>query len=199
MKHGLNLAIALLIGTLAAVSSGAALGEGPEYGSDSYRLVDTGQGYAVDFQPKFTVAVGPIAISSEADIVVAGDPPPAPVEAAAVVPAEPAGDDIAPGYMYGWLQQAGWPESLWHEAAIIASCESGFKPDNVGDNGHAMGLFQIRKSQPGWNGWFLYFGEDEGQWADPVFNARVAFKIYQYDVERGYDPWAQWSCRTRLN
>lgn len=87
-------------------------------------------------------------------------------------------------------------EPEWIEHLIrIAWCESKYSPGAVGDSGNSVGLFQIGKSRPGWQGWFLYFGIDEATAYDPVVNAQVAVLIVRYSVERGQDPFSAWSCK----
>lgn len=88
------------------------------------------------------------------------------------------------------LRDAGWPTELIPAALRVAWCESKWSPYAVGDSGRSVGLFQLNKQT-----WFRYAGEDPEMWADPVVNARTALATYYYDIGRGYQPFAQWSCR----
>jgi len=95
------------------------------------------------------------------------------------------------------LELAGWPRELWAQAKAV-TCgignqsgypwgESNCHPGSR--NGESLGLFEL------WAGWFPYFGEDVNQWADPVVNARTAWNVYQYDIDRGQAPWTQWTVK----
>lgn len=108
-----------------------------------------------------------------------------------------------PQPIYQWLTAAGWPDHLLVAAASVAWCESRYRPGDIGDHGKAYGLFQIHQHQNpdgsvAW-GWWQYFDLIsywlDGLWADPVHNAKVAYMIYQYDIDRGYAPWTQWTCK----
>ena len=94
--------------------------------------------------------------------------------------------------MVGVLQEAGWPASLIPAALAVSWCESKWSPGALGDGGVSVGLFQIGRSRPGWNGWFIYFGIDESNWADPLTNAYTALLVYQ---NSGWEPW---TCRRVL-
>ena len=92
------------------------------------------------------------------------------------------------------LTAAGWPVEL-HDAALrVAWCESNYRPAATGDHGLALGLFQIH-IRSSWQGWWEAFGFDQTRYAEPVYNAQLAWRIYQYEQERGYPPFANWSCR----
>lgn len=96
------------------------------------------------------------------------------------------------------LLRAGSPEEWIEPLVRIAWCESKFRPAAVGDGGNSLGLYQIggERYEPSyWQGWFLYFGVAEDQWADPLVNTRVAIMIANYSVTRGQSPFSQWSCR----
>ena len=93
------------------------------------------------------------------------------------------------------LRTVGWPGSSIPEALRVIECESRGKPTAIGDNGQSVGLFQLGVARPGWQGWFHYFGLTEGGWEDPMYNARVALMVYNYDIDRGNPPWTQWSCK----
>lgn len=93
------------------------------------------------------------------------------------------------------LADAGTPIE-WVDALVrISWCESRWSPGALGDSGNSVGMWQIGRSRPGWQGWFLYFGEDESRALDPHVNARVAVAIARYSVTRGQSPFAQWSCQ----
>ena len=92
------------------------------------------------------------------------------------------------------LRAAGWPTELIPVALRVAWCESKWS-EATGDGGNSVGWFQLGKSRPGWQGWFLYFGVDESLAYDFETNAKVAWLVYQYEQERGYRPFANWSCR----
>lgn len=88
------------------------------------------------------------------------------------------------------LAEAGWPAELIPQALAVSWCESKWSPGAIGDSGRSVGLFQVNAAT-----WFPYAGEDASQWADPLVNARVAWRTYQYDIGRGYESWRQWSCK----
>ena len=85
---------------------------------------------------------------------------------------------------------AGWPVHLLSEALAVAMCESGLSPWAVGDNGAALGLFQVHGSP-----WWRYAGESIEAWRDPLVQARVAWSVYNYDLAHGYPAWKQWQCK----
>lgn len=92
-----------------------------------------------------------------------------------------------------WLEAAGWPEELIPQAEKVVSCESKNKPDEINHaenpNETSYGLFQLVRL------WFDYAGEDFENWSNPIVNARVAYKVYLYDIDRGQAPWNQWGCK----
>ena len=90
-----------------------------------------------------------------------------------------------------WLTAAGWPEELHDQAVVVVKCESTYNP--IAKNGSFKGLFGLDEN------WFKYFGVDPELWADPEVNARVAYQVYQYDLERNQAPWTQWdpACRPK--
>jgi hypothetical protein len=106
---------------------------------------------------------------------------------------------IYEGEIYSWLQEGGWEESLIQEAASVADCESHHHPDSA--NGNQLGLFQIMDEvgKPGedgyWKGWWKTYGYDSSRYDDPIYNASLARKVYQYDIDHGYPPWNQWGCK----
>jgi len=92
--------------------------------------------------------------------------------------------------IHGWLTVAGWPEELIPQALAVIKCESTYNPNAVSPNRLYYGLFGLDKM------WFRYAGEDFDKWADPVINARVAYKTYLYDIiEKNQAPWTQWGCK----
>ena len=90
------------------------------------------------------------------------------------------------------LRLAGWPTEMIPAAMAVAYCESKHSPYASGDSGNSLGWFQLNRM------WFGYAGEDASMWADPVTNARTALAVYRYEQARGYQPFANWSCRTAL-
>lgn len=100
----------------------------------------------------------------------------------------------------GVLTEGEWESWLIGEALSVSFCESGYtdpvtgvkywNPNAVGDGGRSVGLFQLNKAT-----WFRYAGTDAGQWNVPVVNAITARATYQYDIDRGYERWHQWSCK----
>lgn len=107
------------------------------------------------------------------------------------------------------LTAAGWPTDLLPAARNVSACESSYvdpvtntrywRASAVGDSGRSFGIFQIQQHGFDSWGWFRYYGLiphwAAGKWADPVFNARVALMIYNYDLDRGNAPWTQWTCK----
>jgi hypothetical protein len=92
---------------------------------------------------------------------------------------------------------AGWPPARWPEVVAVSWCESQWWDGETGDGGYSLGLMQVR-----WSTWFPWalelglVGPEQGEmWWDPVVNLRVALGVFLYDLERGYLPWTQWSCR----
>ncbi|MEY4761802.1 MAG: hypothetical protein RLZZ200_1658 [Pseudomonadota bacterium] len=101
------------------------------------------------------------------------------------------------------LVAAGWPLELQVQGAAVAFCESRWIPGN--SRGPFRGLFGIAMSGEYatgyWRGWFLYFGVPEDVWPDPVWNARVALMIVNYNLERGQPAFGQWdpACRRSVD
>lgn len=89
--------------------------------------------------------------------------------------------------MDAWLAASPWPEYLWPEVSAVAWCES--RHDPSASNGVSWGLMQVTPL------WFDYAGIPFSSWADPVANLTVAWAAYNYDLERGYPAWTQWSCK----
>lgn len=103
---------------------------------------------------------------------------------------------LAREQMIDILNQAGWPAELHEQAMSVAWCESNFRPDAYNQSG-AAGVWQLM-----WPTWFSYAlrvgvvaADERPLWYDPYVNARVARATYLYDIERGAQPWTQWSCK----
>lgn len=92
------------------------------------------------------------------------------------------------------LTAAGWPEE-WHEEALRVSWgESNWCPAIT--NGIMLGLFQLSdRSANGWAGWWEYFGFDSARYAEPVYNAHLAWLVFSYEQEHGYARWSNWQVK----
>ena len=102
---------------------------------------------------------------------------------------------LTEGQVRQLLAEVGTPPE-WIEPFIrIAWCESKWSPGAQGDNGASVGLYQIGKSRPGWQGWFLYLGIDEATALDPLVNTRTTVAIAHYSVARGQSPFNAWTCQ----
>lgn len=88
-----------------------------------------------------------------------------------------------------WLEKGGWQSHMLLQASSVTFCESRNNPHAHNPDGPALGLFGLDPL------WFSYAGEDVNQWADPVVNSRVALATYNYDIQKGQEPWSQWSCK----
>lgn len=97
------------------------------------------------------------------------------------------------------LTEAGWPIEL-HDQALAVACgignrsgftsgESGCRPGAVGDGGNSLGFFQL------WYGWARYCGIPIDALLDALENARCAYRVYLYDIEKGYGAWKQWTVK----
>jgi hypothetical protein len=82
---------------------------------------------------------------------------------------------------------AGWPPELLDDLLDVAWCESRYDP--LALNGYMRGLMQVNTL------WFDYSDTDRDRWTDPLVNLRVAYSVYEYDLARGNEPWAQWQCK----
>ena len=142
-----------------------------------YTFINITSGVSGTAAPSAPVVVATAAPSTAAD--------------AAVAPVTP-GQAMDEAAMRAALTAGGWPVELHGAALAVAWCESGWRPDAVGDQGRARGLFQL------WPLWWDYAGVDAGLWADPVANAKAAYAVYLYDIGRGYAPFTQWTCRRVL-
>ena len=114
----------------------------------------------------------------------------APVDPPTVHAASGGGDSLTEAEMVVLLRDTGWPEEVIPQALAVAWCESRFSSGAVGDSGRSVGIFQLNKAT-----WFGYAGEDPEMWADAHVNARTALRTYWYDLDRGYAPFNQWSCK----
>ena len=90
-----------------------------------------------------------------------------------------------------------FPPSAWHDAEVVAWCESKFNPADIGfdSNGtHDRGVFQLNDG--GTEQYLLgRLGLDPNNLAlafNPVLNIRAAAVLY------ARDGWSQWSCRSAL-
>jgi hypothetical protein len=109
-------------------------------------------------------------------------------------PADPSAALTRP-QLYAVLEQAGWPEPLWEEAAGVAWCESAWQPAAHAPGAWHYGLFQINwydgvnpPLYPGWSDWLReVHGVEAADPLNPVDNARAAWLIYQHS---GWINWA---------
>ena len=90
-----------------------------------------------------------------------------------------------------------FPPSAWHDAEVVAWCESKFNPTDIGfdSNGtHDRGVFQLNDG--GTEQYLLgRLGLDPNNLAlafNPVLNIRAAAVLY------ARDGWSQWSCQSAL-
>ena len=95
------------------------------------------------------------------------------------------------------LIKAIFPPSAWHDAEVVAWCESKFNPTDIGfdSNGtHDRGVFQLNDG--GTEQYLLgRLGLDPNNLAlafNPVLNIRAAAILY------ARDGWSQWSCQSAL-
>ena len=147
--------------------------------------------------PRMTPALvlGPIVSEPVPPVATAPGIAPLPVETVSAASAPRSGGTLTEAEMRDLLSEAGWPTELHGQAMSVAWCESKWSPGAHGDGGNSLGLFQIGVSRPGWQGWFHYFGEDESLAYDALTNARVAWRIYQYGMDRYGYGWGPWSCK----
>lgn len=94
---------------------------------------------------------------------------------------------------------ATWPIELHGQALAVAcgignarwpSGESGCRPGAIGDQGRSWGLFQLNVAT-----WAPYCGVSPETLLDAMGNASCAYQVYLYDIERGHEPWQQWSVK----
>jgi hypothetical protein len=91
------------------------------------------------------------------------------------------------------LIHSDFPPSAWHDAEIVAWCESKFRPTDIGfdSNGtHDRGVFQLNDG--GTEQYLLtmlgHDPNDLGLALNPVINVRLAALLYSRDG------WGPWSC-----
>lgn len=96
------------------------------------------------------------------------------------------------------LQIAGWDSRYIPEALSVSHGESRWSPYAIGDSGTSYGLFQIKSQSLGWDGWWLYFGFDVSRYYEPVYNAKLAWLIFNYERQRGYVRWSNWSVKPTI-
>jgi len=85
------------------------------------------------------------------------------------------------------LLKAGWKEQWIEEAIKVVQCESNWNPQAGRDY---KGLFQIHLGT-----WFTYYNEPYSNWNNPLINAQIAWRIFNYDLDRNNEPWNQWECK----
>lgn len=98
------------------------------------------------------------------------------------------------GHLLEVFRAAGFPADVLVGALQVVrgggSCpdgESGGDPRAV--NGRYLGLWQLDPM------WFEYAGEDLEQYADPLVNSRVAWRVILYDRATGGPDFRQWQCQ----
>jgi hypothetical protein len=113
---------------------------------------------------------------------------------------QPLAFDVNPtptdSYVISLIHNA-FPQRAWHDAAVIAWCESKFHANDIAfdSNGtHDRGLFQLND---GGTAQYLFrmLGYDPnnvGLAFNPVLNVRAAALLY------ARDGWSQWSCASAL-
>jgi hypothetical protein len=95
------------------------------------------------------------------------------------------------------LIHSDFPPSAWHDAEIVAWCESKFRPTDIGfdSNGtHDRGVFQLNDG--GTEQYLLtmlgHNPNDLGLALNPVINVRLAALLYSRDG------WSPWSCASDI-
>ena len=97
------------------------------------------------------------------------------------------------------LSATGWDGALLEEAvrvfcgygnARFPNGESRCIPSASGDRGNSLGLAQLNGAT-----WAPYCGVTQAALFDAETNLWCARKVYQYDIDRGHAPWAQWSVK----
>lgn len=117
---------------------------------------------------------------------------------AIVVESKPPEPAPWPEYSYEsfnfYASQAGWEPELIPEVRKVVFCESTFDPNAISYNGLWFGLMQISAF------WFDVMDYPFEKWSDPLVNLRVGRLVYQYDIDKGQEPWSQWGCKPwRIN
>jgi hypothetical protein len=95
------------------------------------------------------------------------------------------------------LIHSDFPPAAWHDAEIVAWCESKFRPTDIGfdSNGtHDRGVFQLNDG--GTEQYLLtmlgHNPNDLGLALNPVINVRLAALLYHRDG------WGPWSCASNI-
>ncbi len=95
------------------------------------------------------------------------------------------------------LIHSDFPPAAWHDAEIVAWCESKFQPTDIGfdSNGtHDRGVFQLNDG--GTEQYLLtmlgHNANDLGLALNPVINVRLAALLYSRDG------WSPWSCASAI-
>jgi hypothetical protein len=95
------------------------------------------------------------------------------------------------------LIHSDFPPHAWHDAEIVAWCESKFRPTDIGfdSNGtHDRGVFQLNDG--GTEQYLLamlgHNPNDLGLALNPVINVRLAALLYSRDG------WSPWSCASEI-
>jgi len=95
------------------------------------------------------------------------------------------------------LIHSDFPPTAWHDAEIVAWCESKFRPSDIGfdSNGtHDRGVFQLNDG--GTEQYLLamlgHNPNDLGLALNPVINVRLAALLYSRDG------WSPWSCASNI-
>jgi hypothetical protein len=97
------------------------------------------------------------------------------------------------------LSATGWDGALLEEAVRVfcgygnerwPNGESRCIPSASGDRGNSLGLAQLNGAT-----WAPYCGVTQAALFDAETNLWCARKVYQYDIDRGHAPWAQWSVK----
>ena len=137
------------------------------------------------------LAIGTVCLAALALGSPGCDPPTRPIPE--IPPPMTAKDD---GHVY--LDEAGvrelvikyFPEDVDVDLAVkVARCESSFKTTAVNKNpgSRDWGLWQINDYY--WGAWLK-----EGDWRDPVFNTKVAARIYKVAEKATGNGWNYWVC-----
>ncbi len=89
-----------------------------------------------------------------------------------------------------WLARSIVPADWWARFKRVAWCESRWHPASVNGQTGDVGLMQIDPAT-----WSAYTGTTAAAMLDPVVNLDVAWRIVQYDLQRGEPAFSQWSCQ----
>jgi hypothetical protein len=88
------------------------------------------------------------------------------------------------------LRSTGWAEHVIAPATRVAWGESSWRPWIINSIGCCYGLFQLHAGT-----WAPYCGVTKQALLDPWVNASCAWKVYNYDLSKGYAPWTQWEVK----